>query len=72
MNFKIVIEKAKQFQDRINLLAVLVDEATLQFTPEKITVCHMDPSRVAMINMEMPQSDFKEYQCESPTKIGLN
>jgi proliferating cell nuclear antigen len=72
LSFKITIEKAKQFQDRINLLAVLVDEATLQFTPEKITVCHIDPSRIAMINMEMPNTDFKEYVCETPCKIGIN
>ena len=70
--FRIAVDSAKTLADLAAVINVLADEATLQLTSEGITVRLMDPSRVAMINMEIPKTVFTEYQCETPLKLALN
>lgn len=72
MTFKIAVDNAKTLLDIFTVINVVTDEATLQLTPEGIKVCHMDPSRVAMINSETPKTVFAEYQCEAPIKLAVN
>jgi len=70
--FKAKISDAKQLRDMITAISTLVDEATFNITPEGIKLRAMDPSRVAMIDFEMPKTVFDEYTAETPTKMCIN
>jgi len=70
--FKAKISDAKLLRDMITAISTLVDEATFNITPEGIKLRAMDPSRVAMIDFEMPKTTFDEYTADTPTKMCLN
>lgn len=53
-------------------IAILVDEATFNLTPENIQLRAMDPSRVAMIDFQWPKTIFDEYECDQPQKLCIN
>lgn len=56
----------------MNSIATLVDEATFNISPEGIKLRAMDPSRVAMIDFELPKTVFDEFICDQPTKMCIN
>jgi len=70
--FKAKISDAKLLRDLITAISTLVDEATFNITPESIQLRAMDPSRVAMIDFEMPKTIFDEYTADTPTKMCIN
>jgi len=70
--FKAKISDAKLLRDMITAISTLVDEATFNITPEAIKLRAMDPSRVAMIDFEMPKTTFDEYTADTPTKMCIN
>jgi len=70
--FKARISDAKLLRDTITAISTLVDEATFDITPDAIKLRAMDPSRVAMIDFEMPKATFDEYTCDTPTKMCIN
>jgi proliferating cell nuclear antigen len=70
--FKAKISDAKLLRDMITAISTLVDEATFNITPEGIKLRAMDPSRVAMIDFEMPKTTFDEYTADTPTKMCIN
>jgi proliferating cell nuclear antigen len=70
--FKAKISDAKLLRDMITAISTLVDEATFNITPEGIKLRAMDPSRVAMIDFEMPKTTFDEYVADTPTKMCIN
>jgi len=70
--FRAKINDAKLLRDTITAISTLVDEATFDITPEAIKLRAMDPSRVAMIDFEMPKTTFDEYTCDTPTKMCIN
>lgn len=63
---------AKFLRDSLNAISTLVDEATFDITSDAIKLRAMDPSRVAMIDFEMPKTTFDEYTCDTPTKMCIN
>jgi proliferating cell nuclear antigen len=72
MSFKITVEKAKTLQDLAKTIAVIVDEATLQLTPEGLTFHDLDRSNVAMLTVNMPKTVFAEYHCPETTQVSFN
>jgi proliferating cell nuclear antigen len=70
--FKAKISDAKLLRDMITAISTLVDEATFNITPEGIKLRAMDPSRVAMIDFEMPKTTFDEYTADTPIKMCIN
>jgi len=70
--FKAKINDAKLLRDMITATSTLVDEATFNLTPENLKLRAMDPSRVAMIDLEWPKTIFDEYTCDQPTKMCIN
>lgn len=72
MSFKITVEKAKTLQYLAKTIAVIVDEATLQLTPEGITFHDLDRSNVAMLTVNMPKTIFAEYHCPETTQVSFN
>jgi len=63
---------AKLWKNIIAALSTMVDEATFIFTPEGVKMRAMDPSRIAMVDFEMPSSSFEEYECEAEARAGVN
>jgi len=70
--FNAKINDAKLLRDMITAISTLVDEATFNLNPEGLKLRAMDPSRVAMIDFEMPKTTFDEYNCDQPTKMCIN
>jgi len=52
-------------------IKTLVEEATFDATSEKLTFRAMDPSHVALVDLEWPNSAFSKYECDKPFKFSL-
>jgi proliferating cell nuclear antigen len=52
-------------------ISTLVDEATFEATLEGISFRGMDPSHVALIDIQWPNSSFDRYECDSSVKFGV-
>lgn len=64
--FDASLSDAKLFVSIIRALS-LVDEGTFIVTPEKIYFAEMDPAKVAMVELELPNSVFEKFNCDTKT-----
>ena len=55
----------------ISAVSTLVEEATFEATVEGISFRGMDPSHVALIDINWPNSAFEKYNCDSDIKFGV-
>ena len=55
----------------ISAVSTLVEEATFEATVEGISFRGMDPSHVALIDINWPNSAFEKYTCDSDIKFGV-
>ena len=70
--FKAVVN-GNLLQKAIAAYAVLIDEATFDITPDGVSLRVMDPSRVAMVDAELPSGFFDGgYTCTEPMKLSVN
>jgi proliferating cell nuclear antigen len=65
-------DDAKTWQALISAISALVDEANFEISPQGITLRAMDPSRIAMVDFELPKSAFSQYKCDEEGQIGIN
>ncbi len=65
-------EDAKNWQTIIGAISAFVDEANFEITKKGITLRAMDPSRIAMVDFELPQSAFSHYSCDEEGQLGIN
>ena len=65
-------DDAKTWQALISAISALVDEANFEISPQGITLRAMDPSRIAMVDFELPKSAFSHYECDEEGQIGVN
>ncbi|WP_457742195.1 DNA polymerase sliding clamp [Thermococcus sp.] len=72
MPFEVVFDGAKEFANLIATASNLIDEAAFKFTEEGISMRAMDPSRVVLIDLNLPESIFSKYEVEEPETIGIN
>ncbi len=72
MPFEVVFDGAKEFADLIATASNLIDEAAFKFTEEGISMRAMDPSRVVLIDLNLPESIFSKYEVEEPETVGIN
>jgi proliferating cell nuclear antigen len=70
--FKAKMADAKFLKDMMGAISILVDEATFDLTPGGIKLRAMDPSRVAMVDFEWPNTVFDEYSCGELVKMCIN
>jgi proliferating cell nuclear antigen len=70
--FKLRFEQAKLFSEYFKTLNVIMDELTFYTRPDGITFRGMDPSRVAMLDVDFPQSIFSEYQQGEKVDFAVN
>ena len=55
----------------ISAVSTLVEEATFEATVEGISFRGMDPSHVALIDINWPNSAFEKFDCDSDIKFGV-
>ncbi|WP_297420694.1 DNA polymerase sliding clamp [Thermococcus sp.] len=72
MPFEIVFDGAKDFADLIATASNLIDEAAFKVTEEGISMRAMDPSRVVLIDLNLPEGIFSKYEVEEEETIGIN
>ncbi|ASJ09369.1 DNA polymerase sliding clamp [Thermococcus siculi] len=72
MPFEIVFDGAKDFADLIATASNLIDEAAFKVTEEGISMRAMDPSRVVLIDLNLPESIFSKYEVEEEETVGVN
>jgi len=70
--FKAVFRDARLWYRIINALSSLIDEGTIKINEDGMRLRAMDPSKIAMIDFEMPRDAFDEYSCDGELTIGLN
>lgn len=70
--FKVKMDDARLWKDMISAISTLIDEANFTLNPEGIKLRAMDPSHVAMVDFELPNTVFDEYACEEPARLGIN
>ncbi|USS40616.1 DNA polymerase sliding clamp [Thermococcus aggregans] len=72
MPFEIVFDGAKDFASLIETASNLIDEAAFKVTEEGISMRAMDPSRVVLIDLNLPAGIFSKYEVEGEETIGIN
>lgn len=54
-----------------SVIMTIVDEASFEAGPAGLTFRSMDPSHIALIDLNWPNSTFEKYECPSSIKFGL-
>lgn len=70
--FRAIISDTKTWKNSIEAIAALIDEGTLQIDEKGIKLRAMDPSQIALVDLELPSSSFEEYKVEKPVDIGID
>ena len=70
--FEATIKDTNMWKRSIEAIAVLIDDGTLQVTEEGLKVRAMDPSQIAMIDLEIPKAAFDKYGFDEPANVGIN
>jgi proliferating cell nuclear antigen len=70
--FKAVLADSKIWRNIIESISTLVEEGVFIADPTGIRLRAMDPSRVAMVDMELPKTSFDSYECTEEVPIGVN
>lgn len=69
---RFVFSDAREWRYIIESIAALIEEATMIVTPDGIRLRALDPSRVAMVDLEIPSTAFEEFSCDGEVRIGIN
>ncbi|NJE25230.1 DNA polymerase sliding clamp [Thermococcus sp. MV5] len=72
MPFEIVFDGAKEFAGLIDTASNLIDEAAFKVTEEGISMRAMDPSRVVLIDLNLPADIFSKYDIDGEETVGVN
>ena len=70
--FKSVLADSRVWKNIIESISTLVEEGVFIADPSGIKLRAMDPSRVAMVDMELPKAAFEAYECATEVPIGVN
>jgi proliferating cell nuclear antigen len=69
---RIVYPEAKYIREMITSLGKIVDEVAFQITPEAVIVKAIDPARVALIDIYLPNTAFLEYDVPEEITAGIS
>ena len=70
--FKAKMNDAKLWKNLLSAISKLIEEADFNANEEGIKLRAMDPSHVAMVDLEWAKIAFDEYQCDKPTTIRID
>ncbi|MFX0078028.1 MAG: proliferating cell nuclear antigen (pcna) [Candidatus Hermodarchaeota archaeon] len=65
-------DDAKTWQALISAISALVDEANFEISAKGMTLRAMDPSRIAMVDFELPKGAFSHFECDEEGQLGVN
>lgn len=60
------------FRDILKCLSAINEDVTLSLQPEGVSVIMMDPSHVAMVELDLPKEYFDQYNITEADKISFN
>jgi proliferating cell nuclear antigen len=69
---KAVLSNAKIWKNILDAVSTLIDEADFNFDENGIKLRSMDPSHIAMIDLDWQKSAFDDYSCSKPTKARIS
>ncbi len=64
--------EAKTWKKIINALASIIEEVSIEVTPDGIQFTAMDPSHISMVDFHMGKEHFEEYEVAGETSIGID
>ena len=67
--FKAVIESSKTWKQIVDAIGTILTEANLTLSPEGLSLIQRDSTRAAMIDLNLPASAFKSYECDRTHRI---
>ena len=70
--FELETSKIDAFRNLIKSVSVIVEEGSFTLGEDQIKLLGLDPSRVAMVDFELPKDAFDKYQCDGEKKLSLN
>lgn len=69
---KATLNNAKIWKNILDAISTLIDEADFNFDENGIKLRSMDPSHVAMVDLDLQKSAFDDYSCSKPTKARVS
>jgi proliferating cell nuclear antigen len=60
---------AKRWRDILGVIFTIVDEAEFIISPNGMRLKALDPSRVAMIDLDLSNHFFDRYECDKPSRL---
>jgi len=70
--FKASFDSAGDFIKIIDALATIIDVATFKVDPTGLVLKAMDPSHVAMVDLQLGKDYFNDYNCDNELPIRIN
>ncbi|RLG59190.1 proliferating cell nuclear antigen (pcna) [Candidatus Geothermarchaeota archaeon] len=61
---QVISPRAEEWRSIVKAIATLIEEASFEFSPEGIKLRSMDPSHIALVNLEWPNTAFEKYVCD--------
>lgn len=71
MTFSVSTNSPDEWKVVTSAISTLVDEATFEANVEGLLFRGMDPSHVALIDIQWPNSAFQKFQCSDSIKFGV-
>lgn len=72
LTFSLNLDNSKILRGIIETLSSIIDETEFRINPEEFTISAMDPSRICLLKLTIPNHGFDEYECTGEGRIGLN
>jgi len=69
--FKVKTKGSSDIKAIVGAIATLAEEATFVATENGMKFRTMDPSHIALIDMELPKETFESYECPIEIKFGV-
>jgi proliferating cell nuclear antigen len=71
LNFFTINKTSEIWKSISSAIMTIIDEALFDAGPQGITFRSMDPSHIALIDINWPSSAFEKYHCDSTIKFGV-
>jgi proliferating cell nuclear antigen len=71
LHFQTLTRTSDPWKTVSSIIMTVVDEAYFEAGSDGLTFRSMDPSHIALVDLNWPGSDFDEYKCPSTIKFGF-
>jgi proliferating cell nuclear antigen len=71
LHFFTITKTSEIWKSISSAIMTIIDEALFDAGPQGITFRSMDPSHIALIDVNWPSSAFEKYHCDSTIKFGV-